>query len=58
MTTNYTKTYPSLLNKLVDQHNNTCHHSVNKKPINREYLALTEKIEKNCKAPGLKLMIE
>ena len=49
MTTNYTKSHPSLLNKLVDQHNNTYHHSVNKKPINPNYFALTE---------SLKLMIQ
>ena len=39
-------------NKLVDQYNNTYHHSVNKKPINADYSALTEKIEK---APKLKV---
>ena len=35
------------LNKLVDQFNNTYHHSINKKPINADYSALTEKIETN-----------
>ena len=38
------------MNKLVDQYNNTYHHSVNKKPINADYFALTEKIETNPKA--------
>ena len=36
-------------NKLVDQYNDTYHHSVNKKPINADYSALTEKIEKALK---------
>ena len=35
------------LNKLVDQFNNTYHHSINKKPINADYSALNEKIETN-----------
>ena len=29
----------------MDQCNNTYHHSINKKPINADYSALTEKIE-------------
>ena len=31
MTANDRKSYLSYLNKLVDQYNNTCHHSVGKK---------------------------
>ena len=31
LTANYTKSYISYLNKLVDQYNNTYHHSINKK---------------------------
>ena len=31
MTANDTKSYLSYLNKLVDQYNNTYHHSINKK---------------------------
>ena len=31
MTANDRKSYLSLLNKLIDQYNNTYHHSVNKK---------------------------
>ena len=37
------------LNKLVDQYNHTYHHSVNKKPINADYSALTEKKKKEKK---------
>ena len=43
------------MNKLVDQYNNTYHHSINKKPINADYSALTEKIETNPKGPKLKV---
>ena len=31
MTVNDNKSYPPYLNKLVDQYNNTYHHSINKK---------------------------
>ena len=43
------------MNKLVDQYNNTYHHSINKNPINADYSALTEKIETNPKAPKFKV---
>ena len=33
----------SYFNKLVDQYNNTCHYSIDKKPINADYSASTEK---------------
>ena len=55
MTANDSKSYLSYLNKLVDQYNNTYHHSINKKPINADYSALTEKIETNLKAPKFKV---
>ena len=55
MTANDSKSYLSYLNKLVDQYNNTYHHSINKKPINADYSALTEKIETNSKAPKFKV---
>ena len=55
MTANDSKSYLSYLNKLVDQYNNTYHHSVNKKPINTDYSALTEKTETNPKALKLKV---
>ena len=43
------------MNKLVDQYNNTNHHSINKKPINADYFALTEKTESNLKATEFKV---
>ena len=55
MTANNSKSYLSYLNKLVDQYNNTYHHSINKKPINADCSALTEKIETNPKAPKFKV---
>ena len=55
MTANDNKSYLPYLNKLVDQYNNTYHHSINKKPINADYSALTEKI---IKLLNLKLMIQ
>ena len=50
MTANDSKSYLSYLNKLVDQYSNTYHHTVNKRPINYDYSAFTEKIETNLKA--------
>ena len=44
MTANNSKLYLSYLNKLVDQCNNTYHHSICKKRINGDYSVLTEKI--------------
>ena len=55
MTANDNEFYLPYLNKLVDQYNNTYHHSINKKPINADYSALTEKIETNPKAPKFKV---
>ena len=49
MTANDSKSYLPYLNKLVDQYNNTYHHSINKKPVNTDYSVLTEKIETNPK---------
>ena len=43
------------LNQLVDQYNNTFHHSINKRPISSDYSVLTEKIETNSKAPKFKV---
>ena len=43
------------MNKLLEQYNNTCHHSINKKPINADYSVLTEKIETNHKSPKSKV---
>ena len=55
MTANYSKSYLHYLNKLVDQYNNTYHHSINKKPINDDYSASTENVESNPKAPKFKV---
>ena len=55
MTANRSKSYLLYLNKLVDQYNNTYHHSINKKPISADYSALTEKIETNHKALKFKV---
>ena len=43
------------MNKLVDQYNNTYHHSINKKAINADYSVSTENIESNPKAPKFKV---
>ena len=55
MTANDSKFYLPYLNKLLDQYNNTYHCSVNKKPINAVYSALTENIESNLKATKFKV---
>ena len=55
MTANDRKSYLSYLYKLVDQYHNTYYHSINKKPKNANYSALTEKIETNSKANKFKV---
>ena len=55
MTANDSRSYLSYLNKLVDQYNNTHHHSIYKESIKADYSALTEKIETNPKAPKFKV---
>ena len=55
MIANNSKSYPSYLNKLLDQYDNTYHHSIGKKPINTDYSALTEKVEMISKASKFKL---
>ena len=42
MTANDRRSYLPYFSKL-DQYNNAYHHSINKKPINADYSALTEK---------------
>ena len=54
ITSNDSKSYLSYLNKIVDQQNNTYHHSVDKNPINAD-CSVTEKIETNSKAPKFKI---
>ena len=41
MTANDSESYLPYLNKLVDEYNNTYRHSINKKPINADYSALS-----------------
>ena len=55
MTANNSKSYLNYLNKLVDQYNNTYHHYIAKKSIDADHSALTEKIERNLKAPRFKV---
>ena len=54
MTANDSKSYLSYLNKLVDQYNNTYHHSINKKPINADYSDLMKKLRQILKLLNLK----
>ena len=57
MIANDNKYYLLYLNKLVDQYNNTYHYSINRKPINADYSALTEnanEVVKNTKFNTLK----
>ena len=54
LTANDIKSYPSSLNKLVDQYNNTYHRSIGKKPITADYNAWTEKTEANSKGTKFK----
>ena len=49
------KSYLSYLSKSADHYNNTYHHFINKKPINADYSAFTQKIMTNPKAPKLKV---
>ena len=50
MTAIDSKSFLSYLNRLVEEYNNT-YHSINKKPMNTDYSAFTEKIEINPAAP-------
>ena len=55
MTANDKKSCLNYLSNLVDQYNNTYHHSIIKNSINADYYALTENIETNPKAPKFKV---
>ena len=55
MTANDSKSYLPYLNKLVDQYNNTYHHSCNRKSVSADYSVLTEEIETNPKVPKFKV---
>ena len=59
ITAHDSKSYLLYLNKLLNQYNNTYHHSINKKPINADYSALTEKkLLKLTNFLNFKLMID
>ena len=55
MTVDDSKSYLKYLNKIVDHNNNSYYHSIKKTPINADYSALTEKIERNLQAPQFKV---
>ena len=55
MTLNDSKSYLSYLNKILDQYNNTYHHSINKKTINGICSILIEKTQANPKASKFKV---
>ena len=55
MTVDDSKSYLKYLNKIVDHNNNSYYHSIKKTPINADYSALTEKIERNLQAPKFKV---
>ena len=55
MIANDSKSYLGYLNRLVDEHNNTYHRSIAKKPIDAECFALSEEIETNSKALKFKV---
>ena len=55
MTANDSKCYVGYLNKIVDEYNNSCYHSIDKKPIDPDYSALTEEIESSHKALEFKV---
>ena len=56
MTVNNRKSYLDYLNKLVDEYDNSYHHSFGKKLINADYSPLTEEIDINLKAPKFKVI--
>ena len=43
------------MNKLVDEYNNSYHHSIGKKFVDTDYSALTEEIKTNPQAPKFKV---
>ena len=49
ITANDSKSYLAYLNKLEDQYDNTYHYSSNKKPVNADYSALTQKMRRILK---------
>ena len=55
MTANQKKSYLSYFNKLVDQSNNTYHHSIGKNLVDSDFFALTEESKSSHKAPKFKV---
>ena len=55
MTANNSKSYLNYLNKLLDEYDNTYYRSVGKKPIDADYLDLTEEIESIYEAPKFRI---
>ena len=51
MTANDNKSYLGYLNKLENEHNNTYHYSIDKKPIDADFFYLSEEIESSYKSP-------
>ena len=47
-----------VLNKLVDERNNTYHRSIDRKPINAEYSSLFEELRRMINLLSLNLVIE
>ena len=47
-----------VLNKLVDERNNTYHRSIDRKPINAEYSSLSEELSRMINLLSLNLVIE
>ena len=43
------------MNKFLDLYSNTYNQSIDKKPLNADYSAFTEKTETNAKAPKFKI---
>ena len=55
LTANDSNPYLPYLNNLVDQYNNTYHHSINQKPSKADYSTSTETIESNSKVLKFKV---
>ena len=55
MTANNSKSYLGSLNQLVDECNNTYHHSLGRKSIHVNYSGLIEEIEPSNKTPKFKV---
>ena len=54
-TANKKKSSLGYLDKSVDEHSNTYHHSIGKKPFDTQYSTLAEKVEANSKLSKFKV---